>query len=216
MKIDLLNMDKVINVNKLQQVTSPKIFSNNKTFHPDGILSNEIFGISKSDRRGRFGFIDLGQKFLHPHVYEKVLKRTFLAITNIVTGQKKFSIQNGLISENENGWTGLNALYQHWNEIDWRKLNSSNERNITLLSTVPKDLLFVDKFLLIPPAYRDIMIGTDGSGADNTSEINSIYTKIINAIDLLKSGGLFAKIQFSTQAKVQELLSAIYEFFKKS
>ena len=60
------------------------------------------------------------------------------------------------------------------------------------------------------------MIGTDGSGADNTSEINSIYTKIINAIDLLKSGGLFAKIQFSTQAKVQELLSAIYEFFKKS
>ena len=216
MKIDLLNMEKIINVNKLQQVTSPKIFSNNKTFHPDGILSNEIFGISKSDRRGRFGYMDLAQKFLHPHVYEKVLKRTFLAITNIVTGQKKFIVQNGVISENENGWTGLSALYKHWNEIDWKKLGSSNERNITLLSTVPKDLIFVDKFLLIPPAYRDIMIGADGAAADNISEINSIYTKIINAIDLLKSGGLFSNIQFSTQAKVQELLSAIYEFFKKT
>lgn len=216
MKIDLLNMDKIINVNKLKQVTSPKIYANNKTFHPDGILSNEIFGISKSDRRGQFGYISLGQYFLHPHVYEKVLKRTFLAITHIVTGQKKFLVQNGSILENENGWTGLNELYKHWNEIDWHKLNSSNERNIHLLSNVPRELIFVDKFLLVPPAFRDIIIGDTVSKSDDTSKINGIYTKIINAVDLLQSGGLFAKIQYSTQAKIQELLSMIYEFFKKS
>lgn len=216
MKVNLLDVDKMINVNKLKQVTSPKIFSNSKTFHPDGILSNEIFGISKSDRRGQFGYIDLGQNFIHPHVYEKVLKRTFMAITYIVTGQKKFIVQDGKIIENEKGWTGVTELYNHWNSIDWSKLGSSNERNITMLSNVPRDLIFVNKFLLIPPAYRDIMIGSDGAAADNTSEINSIYTKIINAVDLLTSGGLFAKIQFSTQAKVQELLSEIYEFFKKS
>lgn len=215
MKVNLLDIPKMITVNKLKQVTSPKIFSNNKTFHPEGILSNEIFGISKSDRRGQFGYIDLVQPFLHPHVYEKVLKRTFLAITEIVTGQKKYIIQDGKLIQNENGWTGLQELYNNWNKIDWSKLGSSNERNISLLQNCPRELVFITKFLLIPPAYRDIMINADGV-SDSTSEINSIYTKIINAVDLLKSGGLFAKIQYTTQAKVQELLSEIYEFFKKT
>lgn len=67
-------MNRIIAVNKLQEIRSPRLFSNKMMYDPEGILSSEIFGISKGDRRNTFAYIDLKRHFIHPHLYAKVIK----------------------------------------------------------------------------------------------------------------------------------------------
>ena len=211
MKLDLLDFDKMIEINNLQEITTPKIYATNRQYHPDGIMSNEIFGLSKSDRRGQFAWIDLHGVFIHPHVYTNVILRSFQkTFVDIITGTTKYSIKDGYFVEDENGWTGLNELYKHWDEINWDKSTSQADRNINILKKSPKDRIFIKKFLICPPAYRDIMLGQ--TSADKIGKLNSAYTKLISATNLLDQGGLFARTQYATQAKVQQYLKDVYDF----
>ena len=41
-----------------------------------------------------------------------------------------------------------------------------------------------------------------------------MYTKLIRSVSLLSEGGLFARTQYATQSKIQELLVDIYNYFK--
>ena len=77
MKVDILDIEKLISVNNLQEVTSPRLFSNKMMYDSNGILSTDIFGISKGDRRQTFAYIDLKRHYIHPHIYQKVLKSMF-------------------------------------------------------------------------------------------------------------------------------------------
>ena len=68
MKIEVLDLPKLIAVNKLEEVTSHHLFSNKMIYDPNGILSAEIFGESRGDRKTTFAWIDLRRKFIHPHI----------------------------------------------------------------------------------------------------------------------------------------------------
>lgn len=214
MKISVLDIDRLILVNKLQEVTSPRLFSSKMMFDPQGILSNEIFGISKSDRRTTFAYIDLKRKFIHPHIYAKVLKPMFKGIVYIVSGQRRYTVRLGQLVEDPDGWTGLNALYNHWNEIDWKKSKSNNSVNKNLITKLSKDQIFTDKMLVIPPAYRDVMIAGTVDSSDHVNELNDLYIKLIRSVALLAEGGRFAATQYATQMKVQNTMVEIMDYFK--
>ena len=215
MKINLLDVDRFISVNHIQECTSRGIFANKGMFDPNGVLSNEIFGISKSDRRGTYGFIDLKRPFIHPHVYDAVLKRLFKGVVYISSGIRKYSVKDGvLIQDDENGWTGLASLYDHWDEIDWNKSTSSNERSLTLLKNTAKENIFVTRIVICPPFYRDVLLSNDYDSSDRVNELNKSYTSIIRMVGLLSEGGIFARRQYTTQAKIQETLVEIYDYFK--
>ena len=78
MKIDILDVDNIVQVNALEPVSSPKIFSQGKNFNPDGIFSNEIFGISKGDRRNQFAYIDLiNDNYDEPKKDIEIYKKSF-------------------------------------------------------------------------------------------------------------------------------------------
>jgi len=216
MRLEILDIDRLIAVNKLQEVTSPRLFSNKMMFDPQGILSNEIFGISKSDRRSTFAYINLRRHFIHPHIYNKVLKGIFRGIIYIVSGQKYYSVKNGLLVEDpDNGWTGLENLYNHWNEIDWSKSQSANKTNKKVLMNITRDQVFIDKMLVCPPAYRDVMIAGTVDSSDHVNELNDLYVRLIRSVALLSEGGLFARTQYATQTKIQDTLVEIMEYFKK-
>ena len=102
MKVDLLDIERLIAVNKLQEVTSPRLFSNKMMYDPNGILSTDIFGISKGDRRGIFAYIDLKRPFIHPHIYGNILRGMFGEIKYIVSGQKKY--------KNSQAYIGIHLL----------------------------------------------------------------------------------------------------------
>lgn len=214
MKIDILDIDQLIEINKLREVTSTKLFSNKMMFDPDGLLSNDIFGISKGDRRNTFAYINLDRHFIHPHIYSKVLKPMFKGIIYIVSGQRYYSVKNGQLVEDENGWTGLAALYDHWNEIDWSKKQSANQVNKKLLTNLSRDKVFMTKMLVCPPAYRDVMIAGTIDSSDHVNELNDLYLKLIRFVSTLREGGIFARTQYATQMKIQETLVDIMTYFK--
>lgn len=215
MKIELLDIEKLISVNTLEEVTSPKLLSNKMTYDPQGILSNEIFGISKGDRRRIFGYINLKRPFLHPHVYGNVLKKIIRSSINyIVSGQKRFSVQEGLLVQDENGWTGLSGLYDHWEEIKWNKLKSSDKESLKLLSGLKRDQIFITKILVSPPAYRDVTLAGTIDSSDHIPKPNGLYVRLISASTLLSSGGLFARTQYATQMKIQDTLLEISNYYK--
>lgn len=216
MKIDLLEIERLISINKLQEVTAPRLFSNKMMFDPDGILSNDIFGLSKGDRRSTFAYINLNRPFIHPHIYSKVLKGMFKGIIYILSGQRRYSIKNGLLVEDdENGWTGIKNLYDHWDEIDWSKSTSVNAVNKQLLISLTRDQIFITQTLVCPPAYRDVMMAGTVDSSDHVNELNDLYMKLIRAVGLLSEGGLFSSVQYATQMKVQDILVAIFDYFKQ-
>ena len=74
--IELFDIKEFIELNHLQEVTSPVIFQRGDIPHPQGLVSNEIFGITTKSRKETFAYIDLHGYFLHPHIY-KSIKRSF-------------------------------------------------------------------------------------------------------------------------------------------
>ena len=69
LRIGLLDVKRFIKNNDVAEITNPIFFKRDNIPTDDGLLSNDIFGISKVDRSNRFAYIDLGEEFLHPLVY---------------------------------------------------------------------------------------------------------------------------------------------------
>ena len=82
MKIDLFNSKEFIDLNKLKEVTSPVLFQRGEIPHPDGLVSNQIFGVTVQSRKSTFAYVDLQGYFFHPHVY-KAIKLSKATIRNI-------------------------------------------------------------------------------------------------------------------------------------
>ena len=107
LKMNLLDIDKFIKMNEIKEITNPVFFIRDGIPTPDGLLSNEIFGITKEQRSGTFGYIDLGGLFLHPLCY-KMWVRMDSKIRNIVHETNTYSVDSsGNIVEDPNGETGV-------------------------------------------------------------------------------------------------------------
>ena len=106
MKIEIFDTKEFVDLNDLQEVTSPIIFQRGGVPDPDGLISTRIFGVNVNDRKHRFAYIDLGGYFFHPHVY-KAFKRVFRNIERIVDGSKYYSIT-------EKGREQLKFLKEEW------------------------------------------------------------------------------------------------------
>ena len=102
MKLDLMDMRKVIIVNGLKPVSNPILFESGNVPTPDGLLSLEIFGTTSRERKDNFAFIELNDYFIHPFAY-KLLIRLDKRMESIVKGTKRFII-------NEEGSCDYNGL----------------------------------------------------------------------------------------------------------
>lgn len=214
MKIDLLDIDKLIKVNGLEEVTSARLFAMKMTYDDDGLLSTRIFGSSKDDRRNTFAYINLKQHFIHPHIYSKVLKSMYKNIIYAVSGQRRFTVRDEMLVEDENGWTGIQALYDHWNEIKWEKRDSSNKVNKKLLTRLDRDKVFITKTLVCPPAYRDVILSGTMDSSDHVNELNNLYVKLIRLVSTLDDGSVLSRNRYATQMKIQDTLVEIMSYFK--
>ena len=121
MRITTFDMDEFVKINNLKEVTSPVLFERGGVPNPDGLISNEIFGVSTKSRKETFAYIDLKGHFFHPHIY-KIIKRVFRNIDKIVNGEDYYSItkEGQLVKDPENGETGIDFLYDNWEKIKWK------------------------------------------------------------------------------------------------
>lgn len=213
MKIDLFDVKEFIDINKLQEVTSPVLFQRGDIPHPNGLVSNQIFGTTVQSRKNTFAYINLHGHFFHPHVY-KAIKRMFRNMEKIISGEQYYIINSkGILELNENGETGIEFIYNNWEKINWEKTSDSGMRNerIDMLKNFKKDEIFMQYLLVIPPFYRDIKSTSSGG---ETGELNKFYTNAIRYASLLKDRDMFSFQLYQTNSNMQNLIVDIYDYFK--
>lgn len=215
MKIEIFDTKEFVELNELQEVSSPIIFQRGGVPDPDGLISTRIFGVSVNDRKHRFAYIDLGGYFFHPHVY-KAFKRVFRNIERIVDGSKYYSIteKGELVEDPENGETGIEFIYKNWEKIKWeRSIDESAMRKerLDLLMKSKKSEIFTRYQIVIPLFYRDI---NASDSSNETDPLNTLYSKQIRLASTLKNRDMFDFTFNGTIYNIQSLMVEIYDVFK--
>lgn len=209
-KTEVLDVDKFIKNNMLKEVSNP-VFFNGPTPTEDGLLSNEIFGITKNERAGIYAYIDLGSQFIQPLIYKTLLKLNG-KIADIVNGTDYFIINDkGELVPSDDGDTGIDWLKKNFSKIKFKKNESaSRNKRIDFIEKV-KNKMWVDKWIVIPAYYRDVDTRDAGIGV---GEINKLYSSLIMATKALKeTSGYGLTLSDVTKARVQNILVQIFDWF---
>ena len=204
MKINLYDVDDFVKLNHLQEVTSGVLFQRGGVPHPEGLLSNDIFGITVKSRKETFAYIDLHGHFFHPHMY-KVVCYMFRNVDKIINGEEFYSINEEgiLVVDRENGQTGIEFLYNNWNKIRWKKSGEDTDVSISvgmrnersgLIKLCKRDEVFISKMPVEPVFYRDVKSSSKGG---ETGDLNRFYTKLIRLTTLLRDRDMFG-FQFNS------------------
>lgn len=210
LKTELLDIDKFIKVNLLKEVSNP-VFFNGPTPTEDGLLSNEIFGITKAERSGIYAYIDLGGTFIHPLVY-KTLCKLNNKIADIINGTEYFIIDdNGELIKSDDGNTGLDWFKKNFNKIKFKKNDSSSRNKRIDFIEKSKNIMWITKYIVIPAYYRDVDTRDAGIGV---GEINKLYSSLIMASKALKETSNFGlTLSDVTKARLQNILVQIFDWF---
>lgn len=208
--IEQLDQPRLIKVNDLQEVTNVSMFTATNGPTPDGLLSNEIFGITKDERSGTFAFIDLYKKFVNPY-YMKIWLKVDRNIRGYVYGTQPYKINSkGYLEPAEEGFTGLDPIINNIDKIKFKE--SKKIELIKALNDAKKNNeLFTTKLIITPPFYRDV--NTDG-GRIGVGEVNKLYTNLMNKIKALReiSGYGFDNID-GIRGQAQDLIVEIYNWY---
>lgn len=209
-KTELLDVEKFVKVNMCKEVSNP-VFFNGPVPTEDGLLSQEIFGITKTERAGIYAYIDLGGDFIHPIVYKTLLKLNG-KIADIVNGTDYFKIDDkGEIVPDPDGDTGIDWFKKNFSKIKFKK-NESSSRNkrIDFIEKV-RNKTWISKYVVIPAYYRDVDSRDNGIGV---GEINKLYSSLIMATKALKeTAGYGLTLSDVTKARVQNILVQIFDWF---
>lgn len=209
--IEQLDQERLIKNNNLPQVSNPVMFNSSNGPTSDGLLSNELFGITKDERSGIYGYIDLGETFINPYYY-KIWLKIDRNLRACVYETQNFKITSeGYLEQDENGETGIKFLIKN---ID--KINFKNTKRDTLLSALmdakKEKKLFTKKFVIIPPYYRDVE--TSSSGKVGVGEINKLYINLLNNIRALYEMNDYGlSISGGIRGKIQDVMLEIYNWF---
>lgn len=211
-QMSLLDPDKLVKVNNLKEITSPIFFIRDNMPNPDGLLSNEIFGITKDERANIFAYIDLAEWFLNPLCY-KIWYKVDRKIRDIVHGTSKFIItKEGYLEVSPDGENGIEFLRKNIDKIKFKTTESTKrDRNIEFL-TNNKDKLFIRKMIVIPAYYRDV--NTSSGGRVGVGQINELYSSLLVAVKSLKESVDYGfNLSAATHGRVQEIILNIYNWF---
>jgi len=185
---------RVLDVNKfvrgLKPVTSTELKTRTGEFAPEGLLSEEIFGVEGSlDRAKKFSYIDLNTKIIHPTLYRHIIKLERKLGQMFSTESSFFITSNGEIREDETGVTGIAAFIENFPKIKFRDLDSSARKSlIANIKQAYKDgTLFIDKIPVVPPDVRPVFESEDGEL--QIDELNNLYIDILRKSFQVKSAG---------------------------
>ena len=215
LQIDILDVDKFVSLNQCKPVTNARPFTANGVSSNDGLLSNEIFGYTQKERSGTFGYIDLHGWFLDPSCY-KTWCTLDSRIKNIVFGVSYYSIdeKGNLYDDEESGHTGIDWLRKNISKIKFKE-SESNMRKISIKYLERnRDRMFINKYIVIPPLYRDKNTGTGSRVVVGLGGVNKIYTNLIVASEALTSTQEYGfDASDSMKGRVQDIILQLYDFF---
>lgn len=210
-KYSVLNQDKFIKKYNLQEITDPILLSTNGVPTENGLLSDKIFGVTPKDRSNTFAFIRLNEVFLHPMIYDQLIRynKKFL---EVISCQNKFIIKNGEIERDENGNNGLSWLINNFKSLEFNKTHSVEKKILSKsLTSYQKQNYLMDKLIVIPAFYRDI---DTSKGFISVGEINQLYINVIRQSNIIKnSDKYYMSLKNDSMYKMQTLLLQVMNYF---
>lgn len=213
LKVSLIDPDKLVKVNDLKEVSNPVAFIRKGVPTPDGLWSNEIFGITQYQRANTFAYIDLGEEFINPLIY-KLWCKLDSEVKNCVHGIKDYKINDkGQLEEVEDGDNGIQFLKKNIKNYKFRRTESNKrDMNIDFIqSYVGRPEFFISKYIVIPAYYRDI--NTD-QGKVTIDQINELYRSLLISVKALKESADYGlSLSAATRGRIQEILVQIYDWF---
>lgn len=219
MRIDLFDINDFIKANNVPEVSNPIFFNFDRTPTQDGLFSYEIFGVSDTERKNIFGYINLNGRYIHPAVYS-VMSGRMGNIKGIVTGERYAKLVDGRItiveSTDRDAETGVDFFYNNYEKINWISLEEEEDDESSLdkrtrmqfLKSLKnsKSTFFIDKWLVIPPFYRE------ENSEDKTmgDSINKLYKELISRSAGMRRTFGFDLFGQSSRNRIQDLLMELY------
>lgn len=195
-----------------KEITSSIFFDRPGSPNPEGLLSNTIFGITKEERSGIYGYIDLYEYFIHPLIYKK-LTRLDRKFRDIVHGTKTFIINSSgeLIEDKEKGKTGLKWLKANFDKIKLKSTTSDKRDKVLKFINDNRKNMFMNKLLVMPAYFRDV--NTEAKGKVSVGEINELYASIISNVKGIKETSDYGiDVSDAIRGRIQEGILAIYDW----
>lgn len=211
LKLEVLDLDRFIKVNGCKQITNPVFYNRDNIPTEDGLLSHQIFGITQQDRAGIFGYIDLNGWYLDPSCYKNWCKID-PNIKKVVHKDGKFIVNvKGEIVPDDSGSNGVDFLRKNIDKIKF-KSNESIKRDLRVRYLEKnRNRMFINKYLVIPPYYRDTNTGKRSVGVGG---VNKIYSQLIIAVDALKTTQEYGfDMSGPMMGRVQEIVLNLYDWF---
>lgn len=222
MKLDLYDIDEFIKANHCLPVTNPVSLYADGTPTEDGLYSEIIFGSTTEAQMNMIGYIDLsGHHFIHPAIYS-IIRGRMKKFDDIITGVKNGKVVNNrlvVVDDNDpEGNSGLDWFYDVFDKINWidemeyLEIDSIDKKNrLKLFRDLPKNIFFVDKWLVLPRGYRDYNTNDNSEG----DEINKVYKKLIQLSKSLKSTFGFDLADNNVKYEIQKHLCILYDITLK-
>ncbi len=212
LKLEILDVDRFVTQNECQSITNPVFFARNNIPTSDGLMSNEIFGITMEDRAGTFAYIDLGGWFIDPSCY-KTWVRLDSKIKDVIHGLDTYKVNDkGEIVPDPKGSNGVEFIKKNINKIKFKTTDSvRRDLKIEYLNK-NKNRMFINKYLVIPPFYRDTNSGKGGTVG--VGGVNILYRNLILAVNALKETQDYGFDNTGVlNARIQETILQIYDWF---
>lgn len=174
----------------LKPVTSAEYFSRPDEFHPEGVFSEDIFGVVGSlERKKIYAYIDLQTTIIHPTALDVIL-RLDKKISKFLSTELSFSLEkDGTLIEDENGGTGISEFIKLFPKMKFRTGTTSREKFVEVLKKENNNgKVFINKLPVIPPEYRPAY-KDESSGEWVVDKLNDFYQLIIRRSFQVKSSG---------------------------
>lgn len=212
-EIEVLDVDDYVQTNELREITNPTFFGAGGAPTSDGLLSNEIFGITQKDRAGTFAYIDLGEYFIDPSCY-KTLTRLDSKFSFIINSLRTYKVNaEGDLEEDPTGGTGIRWLKDNFGKIVLKgtKSRSRDMRIRYIEHNFKRGRMFINKYIVIPAYYRDVNTTGKHTGV---GQINTLYVNLITASRAIKENNDYGlSMADTTCSRLQDTLKAIYDWF---
>ena len=205
MLIDILNVDEAIREYGWKEVKVANYFTpNTSENHPDGLVSNEIFGNPGTiERKTKWGYVELGDVFMNPHVFYVMQRLKSGIASDMKQGLGRYYIdKNGELVKLPNGksvpadaivketGTGFRWLRDNWENISWRvtkDMSKTAKDRRQLLQSISAEEAFIERYPIMPAFYRDVDFKTQ-----KRNKINSeFYSPMIHLANLIKKSDMF-------------------------
>ncbi len=215
MILDIMDVDKFTKVNALPEIKSNLYFTDTGNPDEEGLFSYTLFGNPGSpERKQRMGFIALDGPYLHPQVYNTLI-RLDRNMAKIISGSLYVIYDEktkSFIEADENdpaASSGIGTIFDNWDRLFFKKSSSvKREARLDLLELVQKHEAFITKQIIIPAFFRDM-----AAGKNRIPEINGMYKKLFNQVSVLQSVGRASFTYNLSRAAVQNSLNEIYNYF---